>query len=609
MAACHELRQHLLPARLEQVCQSDRFTVRLALRTLNGRQWLTLSWHPQAARICLEPALPRVPDPFNFSQQLIHQLGGLALVEIATVLPWERVVDLQFAQRPGDPIQWHLYVEIMGQYSNVILVNRDHQIVTAAYQVGERQSRLRSLQTNATYKAPPTLTSDTPSLDESWASWWQKITLIPGKLSKNVTSVYRGLSTALVQTMLQRSDVAIDISTEQLTLEQGERIFANWQIWLNALKTNTFQPGWTETGYTVMSWGTSASDRSTGDHSTGDHPNADNSTPDNVSPDNASPDNVSPENVQSMLYRYYHDRRSRQTFQQLHQQLDQRLQNLLEKLDHKRQGFLDRLTAADQSDQPRQHADLLMAYLHHWQPGMQQIELPDFATEQPVTIALSPEKNAVQNAQALYKRHQKLNRSRRAIEPLLAAVQSEIDYLEQVNTTLTQLDQYLDPADLIALEETRDELIQAGYAKPDVTDRRPPRIDSQTQPRRFISPSGYEVLVGRNNRQNDQLTFRTASDYDLWFHTQQIPGSHVLLRLAAGTIPEPADRQFAADLAAYYSQARDSDQAPIVYTQTKHIYKPKGAKLGMVIYKQETVIWGHPQVGKLAGVSPVSRGE
>ncbi|HEY9816795.1 MAG TPA: NFACT RNA binding domain-containing protein, partial [Candidatus Obscuribacterales bacterium] len=107
--------------------------------------------------------------------------------------------------------------------------------------------------------------------------------------------------------------------------------------------------------------------------------------------------------------------------------------------------------------------------------------------------------------------------------------------------------------------------------------------------------SGFEVLVGRNNRQNDDLTSRLATDYDLWFHTQQIPGSHVLLRLDAGSVADDADLQFTANLAAYYSRARQSDQAPVVYTAPKHVYKPKGAKPGTVIYKHETVIWGYPQ--------------
>jgi predicted ribosome quality control (RQC) complex YloA/Tae2 family protein len=103
------------------------------------------------------------------------------------------------------------------------------------------------------------------------------------------------------------------------------------------------------------------------------------------------------------------------------------------------------------------------------------------------------------------------------------------------------------------------------------------------------------VLVGRNNRQNDLLISTVATDYDLWFHTQEIPGSHVLLRLGAGQVPSETDLQFVADVAAYFSRARQSDQVPVIYTQPRHVYKPKGARPGMVIYKHETVVWGQPQ--------------
>jgi predicted ribosome quality control (RQC) complex YloA/Tae2 family protein len=568
-----EIQPILLPARLEQVYQRDRWTVCLALRTLEGRRWLSLSWHRQAARIGIEDAPPKTPDTFTFSQQLWHQLGGLALVELVMVSHWDRVVDLRFAKRPGDPIEGHIYVEIMGQYSNAVLVNQAGLIVTAAYQVSERQSRLRTIQTGASYELPPTLISDTPSLNESLGNWQEKIRLIPGKLSKNLTSIYRGLSSALVAGMLASCQIDPAATTDDLSELEWQRLFQAWQWWLKALATQTFSPTVTATGYSVINW-------------------------------TATP--PTPAKLQPIVQQYYADRLAEQVFQQLQHQLQQRLQYWLKRLKAKRQGFQSRLDDADQMAQVRRQADLLMAHLHQWQPGMAQIALPDFESQELVTIGLSPEKNAVQNAQALYKKHQKLKRSRGAIAPLLDEVQMEIDYLEQVETAIVQLGGDSPAADLIALEEIRDELIQAKYLAAPVhhrgsgssAGRSQGTADSAGQPHRFVSPSGHEVLVGRNNRQNDQLTFRTATDYDLWFHTQQIPGSHVLLRVAPGSTASDADLQFAADLASYFSQARDSDQAPIVYTQPKHLYKPKGAKLGMVIYKHETILWGQPQRGK-----------
>ncbi|MEM7591326.1 MAG: NFACT RNA binding domain-containing protein, partial [Cyanobacteria bacterium P01_A01_bin.83] len=129
------------------------------------------------------------------------------------------------------------------------------------------------------------------------------------------------------------------------------------------------------------------------------------------------------------------------------------------------------------------------------------------------------------------------------------------------------------------------------------------KIDQDSQPYRYTAPSGCEIWIGRNNRQNDILSFRTAVEYDLWFHTQEIPGSHVLLRLEPGAVPTEEDLQFTADLTAYYSQARESEQVPVIYTEPKHVFKPKGAKPGMVIYKEETVIWGRPQMAKQLSVN------
>ena len=560
-AACAELRTAWLPARLEQVSQLDRHTIALALRTLDQRGWLTLSWHPQAARLCLGDAPPRTPDTFTFSQQLRHQLGGLALAAIAPVAAWERVVDLQFANRPGEAVLWHLYIEIMGNYSNVILTNQENLIVTAAHQVSDRQSSVRPIQTGQPYELPPALTNPAPAIAESQSRWQERVGLVPDTLRRNLLKTYRGLSSALVLSMIQTAGLDPDQSTDNLSAAEWQRLFDRWQAWLSALDQEQFQPGWKAQGYTVLGWGSDRLETT----------------------------------VQTLLNRYYTDQLNQQDFLQLRHQISQKLSNLLKKLYTKAQDFRSRLRQSDQADQSREQADLLMAYLQEWQPGMKQITLSDFATNEPVNIPLNPEKNAVQNAQMLYKRHQKLKRSRNALEPLLNAVQEEIDYLEQVEVAIAQVEQYRDRDDLTALIEVRDELIQQGYLTD--PDRRYRSTDNAeiTPYLRYRAPNGSEILIGRNNRQNDHLTFRLANDYDLWFHTQEIPGSHVLLRLEPGSVPDEADLQFTADLAAYYSRARQSEQAPVIYTDPKFVYKPKGAKPGIAIYKQETVIWGNPQ--------------
>ena len=559
VASCSELRSQWLPARLEQVYQRDSFTISLALRTLKKRGWLDISWHPQAARICISDPPPRFPDTFTFSQQLKHQLVGLALIAIAEVSPWERVLDFQFAKRPGEAPLWHLYVEVMTKYSNVILTTANNLVITCAHQVNSQQSSVRQIQTGQAYELPPSLINPIPSLKETQQQWQERISLIPGSLWRNLIKNYRGLSKALVQPMIETAGLDPQQWTDSLNNSEWERLFQLWQKWLQVLEKLIFYPSWTSTGYTVTGWKAIESVDTVGE----------------------------------LLNRYYIQQLNQQKFSQLYHQISQKLNSITTKLHFKADTFTQRLKQSDGAELLRSQADLLMANLQEWQPGMKNISLGDFETGEAVVIKLDPEKNAVQNAQSLYKKHQKLKRTRIAVEPLFAEVKTEIDYLEQVEAILSQLDSYGSPEDLQTLEEVRDELIQQGYLN--APEHHHQNNRKNTEFYRYQTPSGLELLVGRNNRQNDLLTFRVAGDYDLWFHTQEVPGSHVLLRLDAGAIPDEVDLQFVANISAFYSRARESEVVPVIYTKPKFVYKPKGAKPGMVVYKQEQVLWGKPQ--------------
>ncbi len=583
-ATCSELRAKWLPARLEQVYQRDRFTVSLALRTMNQRGWIDISSHPAAARICVGDSPPRIPDTFTFSEQLRHQLSGLALVSIAPVSPWERVIDLQFAKRPGEPALWHLYAEIMGKYSNVILTTQDNLVVTCAHQVSTKQS-IRPIQTGQPYEMPPSLTDAVPSLSESLDRWKERISLVPGPIKTNLLKNYRGLSKVLVVSMIRSANLDPEQSTDSLNPHQWQQLFQRWLYWLQSLENSKFQPIFTPEGYTVIDWPKPDENQPESDSA-----NESNSVYPLHPLQNPLPNFSS---VQEILNSYYTGEINQQVFAQLRHQLTQKLNNVLAKLRLKANTFKERLQQSAGADTHKSQADLLMANLQHWQPGMKSISLPDFETEKPVIIPLNVEKNAVQNAQAIYKKHQKLKRARIAVEPLLAAVQEEIDYLEQVEAALSVLETYRNTQDLQTLAEIREELIQQKYLV--VSDYRGSDKNAAIEFHRYQTPSGFELLIGRNNRQNDQLTFRTANDYDLWFHTLEIPGSHALLRLTPGNVAQETDLQFAADMTAYYSRARHSEQVPVVYTEPKYVYKPKGAKPGMVVYKQERIVWGRPQ--------------
>jgi predicted ribosome quality control (RQC) complex YloA/Tae2 family protein len=590
VALTHELDIACVPARLEQVHQSDRHTIYLQLRTLEKKQWLLLCWHPQAARLHLSSPPPKQPDTFTFSQQILHQVAGFALVSVKLTSQWERVIDLQFAKRPDDEVQWHLYLEVMGKYSNAILVNANGEIVTAAHQVSSKQSRVRPIQTGDRYELPPALLEAIPSLTESFDSWRDRLILIPKEIKSNLLGNYRGVSSSLVRSLTAIADLDGNKNVADLALSEWDQLFRAWQIWLSCIEKKEFHPHLEGKGYAL----TSQPPLPEGEGEK----------------ESCSPlplgEGLGVREVitNDFCDRYYSQQTGQVAFQQLHQQISQAIQNQLAKLNIKETEFLDRLKLSTQADDFRNKADLLMAHLHLWVIGMKEIKLTDFHSESPVIIALDPTLNAQQNAQSFYKKHQKQKRAALAIAPLLESVQQEIAYLEQVSTAVSLLEK----SELPALREIRAELAQQGYLK--VTAEYAPRTKTNNKGgknksnrtkqeetpdcHRFTTPNGFEVWVGRNNYQNDLISFRIAGEYDLWLHAQEISGSHVLLRLPAGAIADDQDLQVAANYAAYYSRARQSDQVPVVCTIPKYVFKPKGAKPGMVVYTHEKIIWGQP---------------
>jgi predicted ribosome quality control (RQC) complex YloA/Tae2 family protein len=476
---------------------------------------------------------------------------------VALIDPWERVLDWQFSQRPGDPVRWHLYLEVMGRYSNAVMVDAEGIIFACGHGVSERQSSVRPVQPGLLYQPPPALLDPCPTLMETQSHWQEHLSLIPGSIKQRLIKSYRGLSTILVESLLQKAGIQPETSTQSLDSSQWQTLFLYWRKWLEILETGSFQPGWTEKGYTVLGWQIEASAPS----------------------------------IHELLESYYSFYEYQETFYRERQKLQQKLKNILQKMYQRRDHFHQMLQQSEHADTIKDQADLLMAHLHAWQPGLSTVTLPSFLNGDPVTIPLDPEKNATSNAQALYKKHRKQKRARERVLPLWEATQQEVLYLEQIDLALDQLDHYQTLNDLEILKEIESEFVQQGYlTHPNGLSLTP----KETHFRRYSTPSGGSIWVGRNNRQNDLLTLRFAQDSDWWFHAQEIPGSHVLLRLPPGEVPDESDLQTAANLAAYFSRARLSEQVPVVYTRPKHIYKPKGSLPGMVIYKHEKVIWAQP---------------
>ena len=238
------------------------------------------------------------------------------------------------------------------------------------------------------------------------------------------------------------------------------------------------------------------------------------------------------------------------------------------------------------SEKWRIYGELLKANLYAVERGMPYIDVqnyydPELKTVRiPLNVALSP----AANAQRYFKEYKKCCNAAAMLGQLIEESRAELQYIESVADELSRASTVTD------LNEIKEELASAGYLRVQNGRRKQPKLSA---PQEFTSPDGYKVLVGRNNRQNDELTLRTADDGDMWFHTKNIPGSHVIVRCNGDELPDTTVR-FAATLAALHSKAAGSSSVPVDYTRVKYVKKPSGAKPGMVIYKTNRTVYVTP---------------
>jgi predicted ribosome quality control (RQC) complex YloA/Tae2 family protein len=276
------------------------------------------------------------------------------------------------------------------------------------------------------------------------------------------------------------------------------------------------------------------------------------------------------------------------------QQLIKLVNGEITKLERKRRALDEELADAEAAADWREFADVLMANLYAVPSGITCIELPNYQTEDASTlvIPLDPDKSPVENAQAFYAKYNKLKRARQAVAEQLQQCIEEIKYLQSISCALELASLKADIA------EIRDELITAGYIQ--IRKKRQP-LAAQTQFLTAVTPNGVGVLIGKNNRQNDIVTFKKARADDIWLHTKDIPGSHVILQTGS-TEPTAADLTAAAQLAAYFSKAQNSSNVPVDYTRRRYVKKPAGAKPGFVTFERQRTIFITPEasiIGKL----------
>jgi predicted ribosome quality control (RQC) complex YloA/Tae2 family protein len=576
-----ELRSSLLPSRFEKAQQSDPHTLQLALRGLEGCRWIELGWQAEAPRLHGISAPPRQGEGSTLAQQLQHGLRGLALVSIEQQ-GWERVVELGFARRPGEPDQRWLVLELMGRRSNLFLLDERRRVVAAGRQVRPEQSRLRPIGTGDPYSPPPPLAGEPPRSEESFDDWRRRLSLVPLPLQRALQDAYQGISPGLARQLVDGIEVEhgqplLERPVTDLQPADWQALHRRWRGWLLAVEQKRFQ--YREGGgCDYRCWiGDQAGAR--GVSGAGDGAEAGNGEtelpwpgttgtkqPEAVDP---GPDVPVAGPINRALAHYYGSRLASRELEQRRATLRQRL-----------------ATAANRESRD---ADLQRSLLEA-AAGSEALQLQADA----LLCQGNPPKEVIAQAQKLYNQARRLRRSVAAIEPRLALHRQRLDWLE---TSLHFLDQsaFLEQSEAVgALRDLEQEIEE--QLEPRQGQRRRRREAPTPQPLELRSPGGLRLQVGRNHRQNEWISLRQARRGDLWFHAQECPGSHVVLKGSEAS-PREEDLEAAADLAAHFSRARGNSRVPVVMVAAETLQRIAGAGAGTVRHGSGEILWGEPERG------------
>ena len=535
-----ELRRELVNGRIQKINQPFEQELVLQIRSNRQSHRLLLSAHPVFGRIQLTQTTFENPaQPSTFIMVLRKYLQG-ALIESIEQVENDRIVEISVSNKNeiGDHIQATLIIEIMGKHSNILLVDKSsHKILEVIKHVGFSQNSYRTLLPGSTYIAPPSTESLNPFTIKDEKLF--EILQTQETTTKNLQILFQGLG----------RDTANEL--ENILVSDKLSTFRNFF-------NQETKPCLTETSFSPVPFANQVREHFA--------------------------------SLSDLLDTYYKDKAERDRVKQQASELIRRVENELQKNRHKLKKQEKELLATDNAEEFRQKGELLTTFLHQVPNDQDQVILDNYYTNQPITIALDKALSPNQNAQRYFKRYQKLKESVKYLTDLIQETKATILYLESVETVLNQ-------AGLEEIAEIREELIQTGF----IRRRQQEKIQKRKKPEQYLASDGKTIIyVGRNNLQNEELTFKMARKEELWFHAKDIPGSHVVI---SGNL-DPSDevKTDAAELAAYFSQGRLSNLVQVDMIEVKKLNKPTGGKPGFVTYTGQKTLRVTPDPEKIASM-------
>lgn len=531
-----ELSDKLLNGRIQKVNQPYERELVLGVRNHRQNFKVLISAHPVFGRIQLTDSNfqnPQVPNTFTMIMR--KYLQG-AVIESFKQIDNDRIIEIGVSNKNeiGDDIKATLIIEIMGKHSNIILVDRNqNKIIESIKHVGFTQNSYRTILPGSTYIEPPKTGAKNPFTIEDEPLF--EILQTQDLSPKNLQKLFQGLGRDTANQLAER------LTTDKL---KAFRQFFKQEV----------SPHLTQNAFSAVPFSDSGQ---------------------------------SFEQLSELLDYYYLEKAERDRVSQQASDLIHRVQNELDKNRLKLRKQEAELKATENAEDFRQKGELLTTYLSLVPNNKESVTLDNYYTGEPLTISLDLALSPNQNAQRYFKKYQKLKEAVKHLSGLIEETKQSIHYFESVEYNLSQ-------ANLDEIEDIREELVQAGFMKRRATDKRHKR----KKPEQYLASDGKTIiLVGRNNLQNEELTFKMAKKGELWFHAKDIPGSHVIIK--DNLNPSDEVKTDAAELAAYFSKGRYSNLLQVDMIEAKKLHKPSGAKPGFVTYTGQKTLRVTPEKEKI----------
>jgi len=548
-AVLDEIREKTGGARVEKIHQPSRDTLILHLKGQGGRHKLLFAANPAAPRLHLTNSTPEnPPEPPMFCMLLRKHLSGARLVDIQQI-PMERWAGFTFdcIDEMGDPVQKKLVCELMGRTCNLYLLGGDGRIIDCLRRIGLDESQRPALP-GLHYQMPGEVAKQNPL--EWYVDNYVNLLCQPGSdvLADRLMDKLGGLSPLVCREAALYAAGSTDARVEDMDKEAvAEKLSLFFGEHLN--------------------------------HSAPYYYSSTDGTPKQFAfcPIRQYGEYKQAESFTQLLDSFYVTRDRKDAMRQKSQTVRKTVTNLIQRTKRKLAIQEKELTATFDRERLRQLGDIVTANIHKIVKGQTTLQAEDFYDEEMkvIDIPISPILSPQQNAAKFYKDYTRMKNAEKELTHQMGLGETELSYLQSV---LEELNRAQTEAEL---EEIRQELQAGGYLKADSGKRK--MKQSKVPPMRFVSTDGYPIYVGRNNRQNEELTFKSARKDDIWCHASKVHGSHVIIACAGVTPPDDTITQ-AAQLAAYYAETGGGQNIPVDVTPVKQVKKIPGGKPGMVIY-------------------------